>query len=539
MAYDVSKKINVGLMKIYAKLADNLYLRKFDAEKQYLALSGGTMTGDTVFDTGSVFFKKLTKVSKIGQDENQNLNLYSDNNVKFSTLNATYFTASPSYLSLENKHNNIAVELVNEEGSGSPYGGLTVYDTKTGAPELISAINSGVSDGEAYQSFATKEDGSFIWSLFGDEDVSQIAKIDRNGLTLINKDDFNNELSGLAFQSNDGSVAEITSLSGDMRLNASEIMLNSVASIGQDSIDLLGGRAIEFDSANDGVKMYSDTNSNILTLDFKGQKLTFDEDGFNGNATSADEATKLSAERTVSGGSDILLNYKYDGSGDSTAEIGFYSCNAQVGNKNNYPFHRFAKIDLTSENYEDWTTTLYISQGYNQGGFGICRISLRTNGIGVNSQAEVKWLCRNGLSADFVQIGIDHTINATHADAFIKINAAYASTTIRAIASESRGEIEHTWTLISSYEVNNTDTSTKRGSLECYKSIEDAANEIHGEAYSATVVGEEAIAERASKDSEGRQINSTYIAGIEAYGANTIKITYGDGHQNILSIPTS
>ena len=138
-----------------------------------------------------------------------------------------------------------------------------------------------------------------------------------------------------------------------------------------------------------------------------------------------------------------------------------------------------------------------------------------------------------------MQIGIDHTINATHADAFIKINAAYASTTIRAIASESRGEIEHTWTLISSYEVNNTDTSTKRGSLECYKSIEDAANEIHGEAYSATVVGEEAIAERASKDSEGRQINSTYIAGIEAYGANTIKITYGDGHQNILSIPTS
>lgn len=539
MAYDVSKKINVGLMKIYAKLADNLYLRKLDAENQYLALSGGTMTGDTVFDTGSVFFKKSSKVSKIGQDENQNLNLYSDNNVKFSTLNATYFTASPSYLSLENKHNNIAVELVNEEGSGSPYGGLTIYDTKSGSPELISSINSGVADGEAYQSFATKEDGSFIWSLFGDEDVSQVAKIDRNGLTLINKNDSNNELSGLAFQSNDGSVAEITSLSGDMRFNASEIIFNSVASIGKDSIDLIGGRAIEFDSANDGVRMYSDTNSNILTLDFKGKILTFDEDGFNGNATSADEASKLSVERTVSGGSDILLNYKYDGSGDSTAEVGFYACNAQVGNKNNYPFHRFAKIDLTSANYEDWTTTLYISQGYNQGGFGICRISLRTNGIGVNSQAEVKWLCRNGLSADFVQIGIDHTISATHADAFIKVNAAYASTTIRAIASESRGEIERTWTLVNSYEVNNTDTSTKRGSLECYKSIADAATEIHGEAYSTTVVGEEAIAERANKDSEGRQINSTYIASIEAYGANTIKITYGDGHQSILTIPTS
>lgn len=33
MAYDVSKKINVGLAKIYVHLADSLYLRKIDAQK--------------------------------------------------------------------------------------------------------------------------------------------------------------------------------------------------------------------------------------------------------------------------------------------------------------------------------------------------------------------------------------------------------------------------------------------------------------------------------------------------------------------------
>lgn len=538
MAYDVSKKINLGQSKIMAEVINNIFLKKTEASKEYLALSGGTITGNLLIDDSKIVFKESDKQSKIGHDANSNLSLYSDKDIKFGTTDITYFTANPSYLSLDNKHNNIVVEIVNEEGSGSPYGGLTVYDTKSGTPELISAINSGLSDGTPYQWFSIPDGGSFVWSLVGDN-VDQIAKIDYSGLTLINKDDNTNQLSSIRFQSTDGDVAEIKSVLGDMRLNASEIMFNNVATIGNDSLDLLGGRAIEFDSANDGVKMYSAVNSNTLTIDFKGKKLTVDGDGFNGKASSATEATKLSSERAVSGGTDILLNYKYDGSADSTADVGFYACNAKKGNKNNYPYHRFAKIDLTSDNYEDWTTTLYISQGYNQGGFGICRISLRTNGIGVNSVAEVKWLCRNGLSADFVQIGIDHTINATHADAFIKLESAYASTTIRAFASESRGTIERTWTLIDSEEVNNTDAATKHNSVECYKSVEDAATEIHGEAYSNIVSGEDAIVQKAVSDSAGRNINSTYIASIEANGANSLKITYGDGRVSYVTVQTS
>lgn len=64
MAYDVSKKINVGLAKIYVHLADSLYLRKIDARKEYLSLSGGTLTGDTTLDNSSLYLKKNSNVSK-------------------------------------------------------------------------------------------------------------------------------------------------------------------------------------------------------------------------------------------------------------------------------------------------------------------------------------------------------------------------------------------------------------------------------------------------------------------------------------------
>lgn len=60
-------------------------------------------------------------------------------------------------------------------------------------------------------------------------------------------------------------------------------------------------------------------------------------------------AAKLTTARTVSGGSDITLSFNYDGSGNSTANIGFYSCKHNVDNTNNYPFHRFARLDVNKD----------------------------------------------------------------------------------------------------------------------------------------------------------------------------------------------
>lgn len=539
MAYDVSEKMNVGHGKIMATLINALFLRKIDAEKTYLPLTGGDITGDVTFKDSSVLFDKDSNSAKIGKNHNGNLDIYSDKNVQFSTNGSTYFVASPSYLSLENKHNNISVELVNEDGSGSPYGGLTIYSIANGVPEMTSAISSGYMNGTPYQDFTVEDGGLFSWNVVDGDDINNVAKIDKNGLTLANPDSISGKFSMLKFESgNNGFVSIFSPEENTLTLSASDcIMLNNNMGVSDTAIMLYQENKIHFDGGHDnGVVMYSRTGSHELSIDLDDKHFVISKDGFSGNANTATSALKLSQERTVNGGTDIMLNYKYDGSGDSEAEVGFYACNAKVGNQNNYPYHRIARIDLTSENYKDWSTTLYISQGYLGGGFGICRIAMRTNGTGARSGVEVKWLARNNLTTDFVQIAVDDTINATYADVFVKIESSYASTTVRAFASESRGFIKRTWTLVDSEEVDNTAEDTKRNSVECYKSISDAGSEIHNAQYTAIITGSDTMAERANRDSNGQQIVATYVTKIELSGENTLKVTYGDGHHDTVVV---
>lgn len=539
MAYDVSKKMNVGHGKIMATLIDTLFLRKIDAEKTYLPLTGGDITGDVTFKDSSVLFDKDSKSAKIGKNHNGNLDIYSGKNVQFSTDGSTYFVANPSYLSLENKHNNISVELVNEDGSGSPYGGLAIYSIANGVPEMTSAISSGYMNGTPYQDFTVEDGGLFSWNVVDGDDINGVAKVDKNGLTLSNPDSTSGKFSMLKFESGNNKFVSIFSPDENtLTLSASDcIMLNNNMGVSDTAIMLYQENKIHFDGGHDnGVVMYSKTGSHELSIDLEDKHFVINKNGFSGNANTATSASKLSQERTVNGGTDVMLNYKYDGSNDSEAEIGFYACNAKVGNQNNYPYHRIARIDLTSENYKDWSTTLYISQGYLGGGFGICRIAMRTNGTGARSGVEVKWLARNNLTTDFVQIAVDDTINATYADVFVKIESSYASTTVRAFASESRGFIKRTWILVDSEEVDNTTEDAKGNSVECYKSISEAGNELHNAQYTAIITGSDTIAERANRDSNGQTIVSTYIANIESLGTNTIKITYGDGHSSTVSI---
>lgn len=539
MAYDVSEKMNVGHGKIMATLIDALFLRKIDAEKTYLPLTGGDIIGDVTFKDSSVLFDKDSNSAKIGKNHNGNLDIYSGKNVQFSTNGSTYFVANPSYLSLENKHNNISVELVNEDGSGSPYGGLTIYSIANGTPEMTSAISSGYMNGTPYQDFTVEDGGLFSWNVVDGDDINGVAKIDKNGLTLANPDSTSGKFSMLKFESgNNGFVSIFSPEENTLTLSASDcIMLNNNLGVSDTAIMLYQENKIHFDGGHDnGVVMYSKTGSHELSIDLDDKHFVISKNGFSGNANTATSALKLSQERTVNGGTDIMLNYKYDGSNDSEAEVGFYACNAKVGNQNNYPYHRIARIDLTSENYKDWSTTLYISQGYLGGGFGICRIAMRTNGTGARSGVEVKWLARNSLSTDFVQIAVDDTINATYADVFVKIESPYASTTIRAFASESRGFIKRTWVLVESEEVDNTAEDTKRNSVECYKSISDAGTEIHNAQYTAIITGSDTMAERANRDSNGQHIASTYVTKIELSGENTLKVTYGDGHHDTVVV---
>ena len=203
----------------------------------------------------------------------------------------------------------------------------------------------------------------------------------------------------------------------------------------------------------------------------------------------ANSAAKLATARTVSGGTDITMSFNYDGSGNSSANIGFYGSAASVGDSNNYPFHRFAKLDTIAASYSDKSTTFFISQDYNGGGFGIVRIVLRTNNSSAVSSVEVKWLVRCGLSADSVQVGLYNVFGKTYADAFFKTGGSYAGTYFRAIASGARGNASRTWVMVNSSEVSGTTASDAKTSTECYVTIAAAGTKLHKQAYTNTVSG--------------------------------------------------
>lgn len=203
----------------------------------------------------------------------------------------------------------------------------------------------------------------------------------------------------------------------------------------------------------------------------------------------ANSAAKLSTTRTVSGGTDITMSFNYNGSSNSSANIGFYGSAASVGDKNNYPFHRFAKLDTIASSYSDRSTTFFISQDYSGGGFGIVRIVLRTNNNSSVSSVEVKWLVRCGLNADSVQVGLYNVFGKTYADAFFKTGGSYAGTYFRAIASGARGNATRTWVMINSSEVSGTTTTDAKTSTECYVTIADAGTKLHNQAYTNIVSG--------------------------------------------------
>lgn len=247
-------------------------------------------------------------------------------------------------------------------------------------------------------------------------------------------------------------------------------------------------------------KLYTETGSatdgtmtqNAITSALNGKSPTSHTHNYAGSSSSggaANSANKLATARTVSGGTDITLSFNYDGSGNSSANIGFYSSSASVGDKNNYPFHRFAKLDTITASYSDKSTTFFISQDYSGGGFGIVRIVLRTNNSSLASTVEVKWLVRCGLSADSVQVGIYNVFGKTYADAFFKTGGSYAGTCFRTLASGARGGISRTWVLVNSSEVSGTSATDAKTSTECYATIAAAGTALHKQAYSSIVSG--------------------------------------------------
>lgn len=208
-----------------------------------------------------------------------------------------------------------------------------------------------------------------------------------------------------------------------------------------------------------------------------------------GNASTA---SKWQTARTVTMNGFADCSFSIDGSSNVSFDYKPYNFYLSVSNKNNYPWHRIAKIGPITSFYQDKEVTLLLSQGYDGGKWGIVRITLRTNSTGTVSTAHVEWLNRRAFNRTDVKIGLYNASGETYADVFLWTNGAYSSVTGLVLTQGGRGTLGRTWTLVNSSEVNNTTATDKLTSTECWASIEVAAEELHKQAYTNIIEADDA-----------------------------------------------
>lgn len=253
-------------------------------------------------------------------------------------------------------------------------------------------------------------------------------------------------------------------------------------------------------------------------------------------------AAKWTTARTVTLNGDLSGSFSIDGSGNVSANIYDYYSTVYVGNTNNYPYHRIAKLDTISGSYVDKSTLLYLSQGYQGGRFGIIRVTLRTNNVsgGAKSGVEARWLIRSGFNTDDIKIGHYSVAGKTYADVFYRSNGSYAGCVIRDLGSSSRNNIGRCWTLVNSRETENTTTSDKKTSTECWATIELAGKDLHNQAYSEIISSSDggtvsyANNSGALGGSSLSQIlasagGSNAFTGLDATTNNVVKLTRANG----------
>lgn len=192
-------------------------------------------------------------------------------------------------------------------------------------------------------------------------------------------------------------------------------------------------------------------------------------------------ATKLVTARNISiAGRDFVGNVNFNGTGNVSLNGAINYCTINIGNTDPNPFKRIAHIKV-AHSWNDNALLLYISQGYNGGNFGLCRVEFRTNDIANSDTAgggvSLRWLIRQGYATDSIQAGYYIHLKNAYVDVFLKTTGAYQGTVIRVI-QDSRGSINNSFGLINS--TYNT---------EAYTSLSAAATALYNVAYQGTVSG--------------------------------------------------
>lgn len=192
-------------------------------------------------------------------------------------------------------------------------------------------------------------------------------------------------------------------------------------------------------------------------------------------------ATKLVTARNISiAGRDFVGNVNFDGTGNVSLNGAINYCTINIGNTDPNPFKRIAHIKV-AHSWNDNALLLYISQGYCDGNFGLCRVEFRTydieNSDTAGGNVSLRWLIRQGYDTDSIQAGYYIHLKNAYVDVFLKTTGAYQGTVIRVI-QDSRGIINNSFGLINS--TYNT---------EAYTSLSAAATALYNVAYQGTVSG--------------------------------------------------
>ena len=208
---------------------------------------------------------------------------------------------------------------------------------------------------------------------------------------------------------------------------------------------------------------------------------------------SANTSVKLHTARTINGtnfdGSANITtanwgtarkinNISVNGSADVKLPLDYYTCSVSDNNTNLY-HHILASGQCTGD-YTDKSITVVLVNHYNASGFGIAKITLRTNQASAGSTAsgEIQWLVRSGFSANQLCFNIRNTAKDTYMDVFYKSSGTYNSLTWYVLSEGARGNHSGQWT---KYNTNasgtNAYTEANMKALRSYTSTLQSAGD--------------------------------------------------------------
>lgn len=168
-----------------------------------------------------------------------------------------------------------------------------------------------------------------------------------------------------------------------------------------------------------------------------------------------------------------------------------YKAMSTTDETNNYPYHRIAKYTLSYPlPFSDSIGVFNISFcGTNrlEGTFVTdCRTE-EDEASGGTYRFTARWLFRGGtralMAADDIRVGVCKKDNVLYADIFLYLHENWRTVYIQSANQMIDRKHKRVWTLVDSCEAKATTAESKGNSYECWKNMDDAAQDLYGRSY--------------------------------------------------------